>query len=170
MADNFEELKAQLNDPQNRSVTDDMLARLESKLPPGAFGKPLATPHIADPMSNPFIMSQKIRQMEEQTRALAEKIAEIAAGNKTVTTDPSNMMVGTQDAMKAACDALEAIVATFNTALVDWYKNTGCVANFSWKYDPCKLLEVAGIDVIVYRKSAPTALTIKEALDNAPTV
>lgn len=162
MVENFEELKAQLQETQHKSVTDDLITRLESKLPKGAFGAP-PTPTGQE---NPFILSQRIKQMEEETKRLAEQLMTIQT--QKTTAEPSSIMVGTQETMNGAFNALKKIVDNFNTALEDWYNRSGCVVNFSWKYTPAKLLEIAGVDVIVYRKEAPGALTIKEAIENAP--
>ena len=169
--ENYEGLKKKLEDgTKNRSVIDDMLWRAESKLPKGAL--PTVSPNL-----NPFETDSsasawdvRLKQLEDQNKKLLEMFAD-ALKNRTSApaTEPSvDMLVGTQATMQAACDALGAAVEEFNEKLVNWYQKSGCVANFSWKYeDTYKKLEVAGVDVIVYRKQAPTALTIKEALDNA---
>jgi hypothetical protein len=168
MADQFEELKAQLKDTPNRSVADDMLSMMEAKLPKGAFGPPPPQSPASSLGGNPFLLNERIKQMEEETRKLKEKVDELTTAKPSLPEDTS-MLVGTQETMQAACDALHKIVDTFNESLEDWYKRSGCVVNFVWKYEPCKLLEIAGVDVIVYRRPAPSAITIKEALDNAPT-
>lgn len=165
MTEEFEALKTKIQEQSGNTVADDMLRRLELKLPKGAFG-PLSPP-VGDAVSNPFIIHDKIKKMEEETKKLKERFDELSS--KTVATvTASSTLVGTRDTMKAACDSLEAIVDAFNVSLDRWYEETGCVANFSWKYTPCKHLEIAGIDVIVYRKSVPSALTIKEALESSP--
>lgn len=163
----FEEFKAQLNEASNKSVTGDMLSRLESKLPKGAFGAP-PSPTTPLNLGVPTTPSDGVKNLEESIRALKERFEEVMAA-KSAPSESESMLVGTQESMKAAFDALNKIVETFNLSLQDWYKKSGCVVNFSWKYDPYKVLEVASVDVIVYRKSAPSALTIKEALENAPT-
>jgi len=165
MTDEFDALKTKLQDLQGNTVADDMLRRLELKLPKGAFG-PLAPP-VSDSVNNPFIIHDKIKKMEEETKKLKERFDELSS-KTAATVTASGTQVGTRDTMKAACDTLEAAVDAFNASLDRWYEETGCVANFSWKYTPCKHLEIAGIDVIVYRKSAPSSLTIKEALESSP--
>ena len=165
----FEELKAQLGDTVNRSVTGDMITRLETKLPKGAFGAPPPQPNY--PLNIPGVSyspADRTKQLEESIKALKDRFEELIAA-KEPSEESSDMMVGSQESMKAAFDALTKIVNTFNTSLEDWYKKSGCVVNFSWKYEPDKLLDIAGVDVIVYRKAAPSALTIKEVLENAPT-
>jgi len=162
----FEEFKAQLNEASNKSVTGDMLSRLESKLPKGAFGAPPLTPPLN--VGAPLAPSESVKNLEDSIKALKEKFEEVMAA-KNAAPEEDDMMVGTQESMKAAFDALNKIVYTFNTSLQEWYKRSGCVVNFSWKYDPYKVMEIASVDVIVYRKSAPSALTIKEALEKAPT-
>lgn len=169
MVDNnksFEEFKAQLNDAANKSVTGDMITRLETRLPKGAFGAPT----IPGPLNMETIASpaEGVKQLEDSIRALKERFEEVMAA-KNAPAEEESMMVGTQDSMKAAFGALSTIVDTFNTSLQDWYRKSGCVVNFSWKYEPDKLLEISGVDVIVFRKAAPSALTIKEALERAPT-
>jgi hypothetical protein len=168
MAENsitFEELKASLGDAANKSVTGDMITRLETKLPKGAFGAPPPPPYPLNLPNNPV---DRTSQLEDSIKALKERFDEIMASKET----PSNtdsMMVGSQESMKAAFDSLCGIVDTFNDSLREWYRMSGCVVNFSWKYEPDKLLEISGVDVIVFRKTAPSALSIKEALEKAPT-
>lgn len=162
----FEEFKAQLNEASNKSVTGDMLSRLESKLPKGAFGAPTPMPPLS--MGTPLAPADTVKSLEDSIKALKERFDEVMSA-KSTTTEEDSMLVGTQESMKAAFDALNKIVYTFNTSLQDWYKKSGCVVNFSWKYDPYKIMEIASVDVIVYRKSAPSSLTIKEALEKAPT-
>lgn len=168
--ENYEGLKKKLEDgTKNRSVIDDMLWRAESKLPKGSL--PISPLGSAEPESPTAAWDFRMKQLEDQNSKLLEMVADALKAKTSAPTTGStiDMLVGTQATMQAACDALGAIVVDFNEKLVDWYKKSGCVANFSWKYeDSFKKLEVAGVDVIVYRKQAPTALTIKEALDNAP--
>lgn len=64
----------------------------------------------------------------------------------------------------AAIHVLRSIVDNFNENLDIWYKTTGCVANFSWDYATNKKLNIAGIDLIIFRKPAPSGTTIKEIL------
>jgi hypothetical protein len=143
-----------------------MITRLESRLPKGAFGAPLAMPPLN--LGGPPTPADGVKNLEESIKALKERFDEVMAAKNAVVEEDS-MLVGTQSSMKAAFDSLNKIVETFNISLQDWYKKSGCVVNFSWKYDPYKVLEVASVDVIVYRKAAPSALTIKEALEKAPT-
>lgn len=167
MTDSFEELKAQLATSQERSVADDMISRLESKLPKGAFGAPVPPQSPLDLSKIPsFGGGGGIKDLEAKIKDLQSKFEELTSTTKTP--ENADMMVGTQASMNAAYKGLCKIVDTFNEELRSWYKNSGCVANFSWKYDPMKMIEIAGIDVIVYRKDAPSPLTIKEALENAP--
>lgn len=162
----FEEFKAQLNEASNKSVTGDMITRLETRLPKGAFGAPPLTPPLNLGMTP--TPADGVKQLEDSIKALKERFEEVMAA-KSAPAEEDSMLVGTQASMKAAFDSLNKIVETFNVSLQDWYKKSGCVVNFSWKYDPYKVLEVASVDVIVYRKAAPSALTIKEALEKAPT-
>jgi hypothetical protein len=168
--ENYEDLKKKLEDgTKTRSVIDDMIWRAESKLPKGSL--PISPLGSTEPESQTSAWDTRLGQLEEQSKKLGEMLAEaLKARVAGQASDGSvDMLVGTQAAMQAACDALGTIVKDFNEKLVNWYQKSGCVANFTWKYaDSCKQLEVAGVDVIVYRKQAPTALTIKEALDNAP--
>jgi hypothetical protein len=167
MAENsitFEELKASLGDVANKSVTGDMITRLETKLPKGAFG----APPPSYPLNLPNNPVDRTSQLEDSIKALKERFDEIMAAKESPGSTDS-MMVGSQESMKAAFDSLCGIVDTFNTSLQEWYKKSGCVVNFSWKYEPDKLLEISGVDVIVFRKAAPSALSIKEALEKAPT-
>jgi len=59
---------------------------------------------------------------------------------------------------KSISDDLKKIVDEFNSKFQGWMKETGCRANFGWKYgdhDALKQLEVQSIDLIVYRKPPP---------------
>lgn len=165
----FEDLKAKLSENQDRSVTNDMLAMMESRLPKGAFGAPPYPPAPGPSGGAPFQLGDRLKMMEEETRKMREKLDELVS-SKSATAAEENLMVGTQETMAAAVDSLARIVGDFNASLRTWYEKSGCVANFCWTYhDDCKLLEIAGIDVIVYRKDAPSPLAIKEALESAPT-
>jgi len=68
----------------------------------------------------------------------------------------------------AAHASLIAIVDTFNNQMIAWYKETGCVVNFGWQYSRQKLMEILGIDYIVFRKEAPSEKTLSEVLKNPP--
>lgn len=162
----FEELKASLSEAANKSIMGDMITRLETKLPKGAFGAPL--PPTSYPLNLPNSPADKTKQLEDSIKALRERFDELMSA-KEASEAPSSMMVGSQESMKAAFDSLCGIVDTFNDSLKEWYKKSGCVVNFSWKYEPDKLLEISGVDVIVFRKAAPSALSIKEVLEKAPT-
>lgn len=167
MTDSFEDLKNQLAANQERSVADDMISRLESKLPKGAFGSPIPpTPGLDLSKIPSFGGNGGIKDLEAKIKDLQSKFEELTSTVKP--SESTDMLVGTQASMSAAYKGLSKIVDTFNEELRQWYKNSGCVANFCWKYDPMKLIDIAGIDVIVYRKDAPSPLTIKEALENAP--
>jgi hypothetical protein len=160
MVENFEDLKTRLGGSSSKTVLPDMLSMLEAKLPTGSI---LNTGTIEKPGSNPFLLHQRVQQMEEETKKLKAKFEELASSG-SLTTEGS-MTVGTQASMKAAVDALEKIVEDFNKALIGWYKDSGCEVSFSWKYEPKKILEISGVDVIVYRKPPPGELTIREALE-----
>lgn len=63
---------------------------------------------------------------------------------------------------------LIAAVAEFNRAFDEWMKQTGCVAQFGWKYTAdkqIKALEVLGIDKIVYRKPPPDYRRMQEEME-----
>ena len=52
---------------------------------------------------------------------------------------------------------LEGIVARFNMEFNSWMANTGCRANFEWRYDgqEIKQLAIKDIDAMIYRKPVP---------------
>jgi hypothetical protein len=162
MTTTYEELKTQLQD-SSRTVTQDMLTRLESKVPKEALGTyNMPKLNLDPPVSS---VEARIKTMEEQTQKLKEMMSEMLS----VKASPSDLSVASPETLKAIAEDLLVIVATFNKSLGEWFEKTGCVANFTWKYAPHKMLEVAEVDAIIYRKPAPSELTIKEVLENAPT-
>jgi len=59
---------------------------------------------------------------------------------------------------KATSDQLKEIVQEFNDKFKVWMDETGCRANFGWKYgdhDSIKTMQIQSIDLIVYRKPPP---------------
>lgn len=160
----FEELKKQLGGSlKGNTVTDDMIDRLHEGLPKGA--------KMVKTFSEGVTLEARLKSIEEATKKLGEQLLdvvntqavpeEVAAPVVTQVVNPDNIGL--------AVKSLSDLVDKFNTDLQAWYETTGCDVNFSWKYNPKKLLDVASIDVAVYRREAPSALTIKEALDAAPT-
>ena len=68
------------------------------------------------------------------------------------------MNMVSKESKKVTSDHLQGMVDQFNNQFQKWMADTGCRANFGWKYgkeDSIKQLEIQGIDVIVYRKPAP---------------
>ncbi len=61
------------------------------------------------------------------------------------------------------------IVSTFNDRFKQWRDHTACTANFMWiskeDYD-FKDLVITEIDMLVYRKPAPSEDLVREALKN----
>jgi hypothetical protein len=109
---------------------------------------------------------QKIEEMNEKLRAtFEEKLKEL----ETKIDLPGKTENPTSVSPEQAAEALKVIVSEFNEKLSTWYKDTGCVINFGWSYNPQKFLEILGIDYIVYRKEPPSEKTLKQALAQQPT-
>ena len=159
----YDELKASFQEA-GRSVTEDMLSRLESKVPKDAFGNIPTSPRLNFNKTEGSVES-RIKAIEEQTQKLKEIMNEVLTAKESI----ADMSVAPPETLKAIAEDLLGIVNVFNNSLGVWYEKTGCVANFTWKYTPYKMLEVAEVDAIIYRKAPPSELTIKEVLENAPT-
>jgi len=72
-----------------------------------------------------------------------------------------------KNAMGNAIASLQQMVDVFNNSFAAWSKETGLVAEFSWGYgvNGCKRVEIVGVDLIAYRRPAPSAQTLREALE-----
>jgi hypothetical protein len=69
---------------------------------------------------------------------------------------------------KEATEELQKLVACFNQDLEIWNSKFGCVASFGWRYgkeEKRKLLEVTGVDMIIWRKPPPPAETLRAMVE-----
>jgi hypothetical protein len=62
---------------------------------------------------------------------------------------------------------LQLIAKEFNKSLLEWYELWGCTAEFAWTYDRQgrKMLDIAAVDLAVYRRAAPDGETLGAMLD-----
>lgn len=81
------------------------------------------------------------------------------------------MLLTNEQREQASADLLQ-LVQQFNTAYQIWMNETGCVANFGWKYgsdQSIKTMELMSIDAIVYRKPPPSFESIAKKLSDPQT-
>jgi hypothetical protein len=81
------------------------------------------------------------------------------------------MLLTDEQRVRASNELIE-IVRQFNSAYGVWMTETGCVANFGWKYgsdQSIKTMEVQSIDAIVYRKPPPNFESLAEKLRDTTT-
>lgn len=102
----------------------------------------------------------------EHTENITERIAEIEKLLKKRITDTAPIV---EDSITPdeATTLLQDVVLAFNIKLKEWYKLTGCVVNFGWRYDTERYLDILGIDHIIFRKDPPSEKSLREVLDKA---
>lgn len=177
------------------SVCGDLLSRLETKLPGGSpliKTSDKKSPIVKDEDVLKDLVEQNkqiLRKMEafnngaasfpqkdpvmsgdfpiEEIKAPAAEIfkEEIPKEEPMIETPLFDPQSPPPAALEKAHEDLLKLVEDFNISLEKWYRDTGCVVNFSWKYKGKKFLEVDGIDYIVYRKEAPTEERMKALMD-----
>jgi hypothetical protein len=166
------ELKKELN-MTNKSVCGDLLGRLESRLPGSSPLLKNKSTEKVDPLTQVSNGSQDIiRKLEEDSLKFKSQPPAKEAGSF-----PLEPIEETEPELKQEPEVeaepqiesklytrLQEIVSKFNEDLAEWFTTTGCVANFGWKYQEHKSLEITGIDYIVYRKPAPSGERIKDIL------
>lgn len=172
------------------SVCGDLLNRLESKIP---GGNSVILPNPTSPSGDKGLLKDIVEQnrrllekMEEFNSRVSgetkveEKPAqdfpleeiEKAVEKETIMVEnkPSSGPVleeveksnfGTSDTY----GELKSIVDKFNSDLLKWYDKSGCVAGFAWRYKDKMQLEICSVDYMVYRKPAPSELTMKAAME-----
>lgn len=151
--------------PKPNKITTDLLARLHAQLPVGTVipGQEIydsrRLPKVEQAPTNSYATA--LAEMEERLDFVNKKLDLLSKAPPVPVEEQKEDAAGDRDTVTAQ---LQLIVAAFNNSLESWYKNSGCVANFSWGYQQGKKLEITSIDYIVYRKQAPDEQTIKEVL------
>lgn len=156
----------------DKSVCGDLLGRLESRLPGSSPLLKNKSAEKSDPISHVSSGSQDIiRKLEEdslkfKSQPPAKEVKSFALEpvepEPVIEEEPQQEDEGPEESKLYT--RLQEIVTKFNEDLAEWFTTTGCVANFGWKYQQHKALEITGIDYIVYRKPAPSGERIKDIL------
>lgn len=170
------------------SVCGDLLGRLEAKLPQGSpllkkqdpevkknndkFMQELKDPKnsvISQMENNPG--TKKVVVLESQDFPIEEISSTSTAPEIKPPAEKEPVMGESSNEEKRlpgaqlAYEGLKKIVDRFNEDLSKWYEESGCVANFNWKYGKGKVIDIVSIDYIVYRKEAPSPQSVKDILD-----
>ena len=176
---------------KKKSISDDLIQQLEkgvTGMPPkfrassilGAdnhmgdaylYNPPPPTLHTPDVFEIGLYDKEEERKMPTKrdenpsdNKGVKEKIREAISSLLDEIDATEGSKIPDEITPESATATLQNLVLAFNIQLKEWYKQTGCVVNFGWKYDVNKYLDILGIDQIIFRKEAPSEKTLQEVL------